>query len=383
MHISCERNLLKNAIDQVSKVISSKQPLPILGHILFEAAGDKLKLTASSLEIGISCTIDLEEVREEGSTTCPAKVISEIVNSFPSGIVSLDIDTSVSYELTISQNRSVFKVMTLASEEFPKSINPQNCNSISIPIDEFRSAINKVSIAVADSSETRPIMQGISIDFSSDDITFVATDGKRLSKAIAKYSSSENPSQQVIVPGKPLTDLLKTFDKEDDVTIQYGRTHFFASSKNASFFCTLLEDSYPKDDQDHRSSYPNYERVIPKSFNTSCKMGREEIMAAIRSAIIMAKDKDIPNVIRFSFDKDSLVLTANSSNGEANIEVSNVIYSGEPMQIAFNGNYLLDVLKVLEDEEVIFKLQDFKSSMMVCGCDSEDSFIYICMPVRM
>ena len=174
MHISCERNLLKNAIDQVSKAISSKQALPILGHILFEVNDNKLKLTASSLDIGITCIIPIEELREEGNTTCSAKVIANIVNSLPQGLINLDTDSNINSELTVSNESSTFKVMTLPSEEFPKSIKPQNCSSINMTAEEFCSIINKVTIAVASSNETRPSMLGVSMSFKPNEIIFAS-----------------------------------------------------------------------------------------------------------------------------------------------------------------------------------------------------------------
>lgn len=371
MHISCERNLLKNAIDQVSKAISSKQALPILGHILFEASENKLKLTASSLDIGITCIIPIEELREEGSTTCSAKVIANIVNSLPQGLINLDTDSSINSELVVSNESSTFKVMTLPSEEFPKSIKPQNCNSISMTAEEFCSIINKVTIAVANSNETRPSMLGVSISFNSQEIIFASTDGKRLSKLTIPHENSDIEPQQIIVPGKPLSELSKILDKEQTLKIHYSKNHIFVASENMSFFCKLLD-----------TAFPDYERVIPKTFKSTCKVGRESFMATIRRVMIMAKDKDIPDVIKFSFDSDSILLTSETNSVGSAEERIGAIYQGEPLDIAFNGNYILDVLRVLENEEIVVQLQDNKSSIAVKESENDSNFIYICMPVR-
>ncbi|MGM9998109.1 MAG: DNA polymerase III subunit beta [Candidatus Bruticola sp.] len=372
MHISCEKNLLKNAIDQVSKAISSKQPLPILSHILFETIDNKLKLTASSLDKGISCIIPVEEIREEGSTTCSAKVIAEIVNELPQGFINLDTDSNVNSELTVSNETSTFKVMTLPSEEFPKSIKPQNCESIKISAENFCSIINKVAIAVAGTNESRPSMQGVSISFKPEEIIFASTDGKRLSKLSIPYKNTgSKETQQIIVPGKPLNELSKILDKEQDLDIHYSKSHIFVSSENMSFFCNLLE-----------GNFPDYEKVIPKTFKSKCQVGRESFISTIKRVMIMAKDKDIPNVIKLSFDNDSILLTSETNSMGSAEERINAVYEGEPLDIAFNGNYISDVLKVLESEEILIQLQDNKSSISIKENEEDTNFIYICMPVR-
>jgi len=371
MHISCEKNKLKNAIDQVSKAITSKQLLPILGHILFETTEDnKLKLTASSLDIGITCQIETDEVREPGTTTCSAKVISEIVNSMPSGLINLDIDSNINSELVISNNFSVFKVMTLPSEEFPKSVKPQECESINISAEDFCKAVNKSTISIADASESRPIMQGLSIKFVGDEVHFVSTDGKRLSKAVIE-TSEKREKDQIIVPGKPLNDLLKIINKDENIQIQYSKTHLFVSSENTSFFCKLIE-----------GNYPDYEKVIPKSFQGTCRISREIITSAISRMMIMAKDRDIPNVVKFHFTDDKLNLSAETSGIGSGNENIDVIHQGEELKIAFNGKFILDALKVLDEDEIVLRLQDNKNSMAIQNDEDDKSFIYICMPIR-
>ncbi|MBQ7502351.1 DNA polymerase III subunit beta [bacterium] len=371
MHISCEKNKLKSAIDQVSKAITSKQLLPILGHILFETTEDnKLKLTASSLDIGITCKIETDEIREPGTTTCSAKVISEIVNNMPSGLINLDIDSNINSELIVSNNFSIFKVMTLPSEEFPKSIKPQECESINVSAEDFCDAVNKSAISIADSSESRPIMQGLSIKFAGDEIHFVSTDGKRLSKAVVKTAENRE-KDQIIVPGKPLNELLKIINKEESIQIQYSKTHLFVNTENTSFFCKLIE-----------GSYPDYEKVIPKSFQGVCKLSKDIITSAINRMMIMAKDRDIPNVVKFHFADDKLSLSAETNSlGSAN-ENLDVIYQGEELKIAFNGKFILDALKVLDEDEITLRLQDNKNSMAIQNEEDDQSFIYICMPIR-
>ena len=374
MHITCERNLLKNAIDQVSKAITNKTPLPILSNILFETVeGEKLKLTASSLDIGITCYIPTEDIREYGSTTCSAKVIAEIINNLPSGLVNLDIDSSITSELTVSNETSVFKVLTLPSEEFPKGIKQEDCKSLEIPAKILYSFINKTIISVADSSESRPIMQGISILFTNDRIEFVSTDGKRLSRATYKFQQEQDQveKQQIIVPGKALNDLLKVLNRSEEIKIQYNKTHLFVTSENLSFFCRLLD-----------GNFPDYNRVIPKEFKSTCKVGRESLTNAIKRMIIMAKDKDIPNVVRFSFEENSLMLNSETNSvGSAKEEIP-ILYSGQSLKISFNGNYMLDALKILQDDEIVLQLQDEKNSMSISENKDNEEFTYICMPVR-
>ena len=372
MHLSCERNLLKNAIDQVSKAISTKQTLPILGNVLLEAKDNQLKLTASSLDIGITSTIPVEEIREVGSTTCSAKMLADITNNLPSGLVNLDIDSGISSEITVSNSFSTFKIATLSSEEFPQSILPKDDNSIVMDSNDFCDLVNKAIIAAADPTESRPIMQGISVVFNKENIVMVSTDGKRLSKVVYEHANNNETPNQIVIPAKPLTDLLKILDKDNEIKISYTKTHFFAVCGNMSFFCKLIE-----------GTYPDYERVIPKEHTSLCKVGRESLIAAIKRVIIMAKEKDIANVIKFSFDNDVVILTSETNSVGSAEERIAVVYKGEPLLIGFNGTYVMDALRVLDSDEIVIELRDNKNCMVVRNKENDESFLYICMPVRL
>ena len=372
MYLICGKDILKNAIDLVSKAISSKQLLPILGHILFETTEDnRVKLTATSLDMGITCKIETEEIMEPGAIACPAKVISEIVNNMPSGSITLSIDTDKDSKLLVRNGSSKFRVMTLPSEEFPNSAKPQDCESIQISAKDFRETVNKSAIAIAESNESRPILQGLSIKFLKNEIHFVSTDGKRLSKVVIPTAESQNEGQ-IVVPGKPLNDLLKIISKEEkDLQIQYSRNYLFVTSENFSFFCKLLEGNYPV-----------YEKIFPKTFQGKCKLNKEAITSAINRMMIMAKDRDVPNIVKFCFTKNNLELSAETSSLGSADENLDVIYQGEDLNIAFNGKFILDALKVLKEEEIVMYLQDTKSSILIQNSEENNSFIYICMPIR-
>ncbi len=372
MHLSCERNLLKNAIDQVSKAISTKQTLPILGNVLLEAKDNQLKLTASSLDIGITSTIPVEEIREVGSTTCSAKMLADITNNLPNGLVNLDIDSGISSEITVSNSFSTFKIATLSSEEFPQSILPKDDNSIVMDSNDFCDLVNKAIIAAADPTESRPIMQGISVVFDKENIVMVSTDGKRLSKVVYEHANNNETPNQIVIPAKPLTDLLKILDKDNEIKISYTKTHFFAVCGNMSFFCKLIE-----------GTYPDYERVIPKECNSICRIGRESLIAAIKRVIIMAKERDIINGIKFNFENDTVTLTSETSSVGSAEEKIAVVYQGEPLLIGFNGTYIMDALRVLDSDEIIIELRDGKSGITIRNKENDNSFLYICMPLRL
>ena len=169
-------------------------------------------------------------------------------------------------------------------------------------------------------------------------------------------------------------DDLRPFCRLGEIPIHadsYTANHLFVNSEDMSFFCKLLE-----------GSFPNYEKVIPTSFKSTCRVGKEILTAAIRRVIIMAKDKDVPNLVKFEFQEGNLILSAETNSLGSAEEKLPTIYEGEPLVISFNGNYILDALKVIDQEEILFQLQDSKSSIIIKGNDEDDTSLYICMPVR-
>jgi DNA polymerase-3 subunit beta len=369
MHLDCEKTVLENALAQVSRGISSRSPLPILGHILMEARGDELRLTATDLNVGVQTSIPVR-VHEEGATTCSARLLGDIVGRLPAGPASLQ--TAREGSLTLKGGRAQFELATLPAEEYPRLPTPENVPTLVLPRKMLRAMVSRVGIAAAEVDESRPVMTGILTVLEGGEITLVATDGRRLARMSAAMEESETRQARVVIPARAMHEMVKIFgDGEGDVEVLVAESQVFFRVPGVQFHCRILE-----------GSFPDFNRVIPKKFQRVCRLGRESLASALRRMIIVAQEKDSPNLVRLEFEPDKLVLSANTPDlGSAREEIP-ALLEGEALTIAFNGKFVLDCLMVLDAEEVQFDLQDESHSAVLRPLD-EPTFDYVCMPVRL
>ena len=369
MHLDCEKNVLENALGQVSRGISSRSPLPILGHVLFEARGDELRLTATDLNIGVQTSIPVR-VHEEGATTCSARLLGEIVGRLPGG--PLGLQTAREGSLKLKSGRAQFEVATLPAEEYPSLPTPENAPTLTLPRRVLKALVSRVGIAAADADESRPVMTGILTVLDAGSVTLVATDGRRLARMSTGLEEEAGRQARVVIPARAMQEMVKTFgDGEGEVELRIAESQAFFRIPGVQFHCRLLE-----------GVFPDFNRVIPKSFQRSCRMGREALVAALRRMIIVAQEKESPYLVRMEFEPDRLVLSANTPDvGSASEEIP-ALLEGDPLTIAFNGKFVLDCLLALDCEEVQLDLQDETHSAVLRPME-DTSFDYVCMPVRL
>ena len=368
MHLDCEKTVLEGALAQVSRVISSHSPLPILSHILFEVHGEELRLSASDLNLGLQISIPVR-VWEEGATTCSARLLADIVGRLPAGPLSLE--TAREGTLKLQSGRTRFEVSTLPAEEYPSLPAVAEAPTLHLPRKVLRSMVSRVGIAAADSDEARPVMTGILVILEAGQLTLVATDGRRLAR-MASALEEEGGEARVVIPARAMKELARVLgDGEGEVEVRIAQSQAFFRVPGVQFHCRLLE-----------GTFPDFNRVIPKTFQRTCRMGREALAGALRRMVIVAQEKDSPNLVRMEFEPDRLVLSANTPDlGSAREELP-VVLDGEPLTIAFNGKFVGDALAVLDCDEVQLDLQDESRSAVLRPLE-DPTFDYVCMPVRL
>lgn len=369
MHLDCEQHTLESALSQVARAISSRTPLPILGHVLLEARGGELVLTATDLNVGVQVTMPVH-VRVEGATTCSARLISEIVSRFPSGPVELKIHREGS--LRISAGRAEFELSTLPAEEFPSLPEVREASTMTLPQGVLKRLVACVGIAAADTDEARPVMTGLLTVLEPGQVTLVATDGRRLARMSQPLAEDPQRIARVVVPARAMAEFVKLLtDAGGEVTVRVAESQIFFSLPGVSFHCRLIE-----------GAFPDFQRVIPSSFQRRCRVAREPLSAALKRMIIVAREKDSPDLVKLEFSSDRLTLSAYTPDLGAAREELPALLEGEPLTIAFNGRYLQDALGVLEGEEIVLDLQD-ETRSAVLRPDAGEDFEYVCMPVRL
>jgi DNA polymerase-3 subunit beta len=369
MHLDCEKTVLENALSQVSRAISSRSPLPILGHILMEARGDELRVTATDLNVGVQTSIPVR-VHAEGATTCSARLLADIVGRLPAGPTTLQ--TVREGSLKVTSGRARFEVATLPAEEYPTLPVPEHASSLRVPRRVLKMMVARVGIAAAEVDESRPVMTGILTILDASGITLVATDGRRLARMACELEQDGGGEARVVIPARAMHEMVKVFgDGEGEVEVLFADSQAFFRVPGIQFHCRILE-----------GTFPDFNRVIPKSFQRTARLGREALANALRRMIIVAQEKDSPHLVRMEFEPDRLTLSANTPDlGSAREEIA-ALLDGGPLTIAFNGKFVLDCLSVMDAEEVQLDLQD-ESHSAVLRPLQDSSFDYVCMPVRL
>jgi DNA polymerase-3 subunit beta len=371
MQLTCEKKKFEDAVNACARAINPRSPLPILSHLLLEASAGQVKLTATDLDVGLSVKLDAE-IQSEGSITCPARLMQEIVSKFPAGKVELH--TLNEGRMLLSCGSSKFELSTLPAEEFPSLPDLDETSSAQLPQSSLKSAIKQVAVAAASSQdESRAVMTGIHLTLEEGSLTLVATDGRRLacSRKTVDVPLIGEEKLSVVVPARALTELSRLIDSSETVSLRVGKSQAFFKFDNYSLHCRLLE-----------GRFPDYNKVVPTNFERTCRIGREEFIQSLKRMLVVAQEKRSPNLIRLRFEDDTLQLSANTPDLGSGDERLPVVYEGDVLTIGFNGKYLVDGLGVLESEEIQFDLQEETKSAVIRPL-GDTSYDYVVMPVKL
>lgn len=365
MQIQTEKALLQEALETVSRAVNSRSPLPILSHVLLVATETALHLTATDLDMGLRVTIPCHTVHT-GSVCLPAALLKEIVGKLPSGLVGLHAEQEG--RITLLSGRSKFVVTTLPAEEFP-TLPESNAARIDLPQKALKDAIRGVMPAVAKSDESRAVMTGVRVELEGGHLVLVATDGRRL--AWTRYEVSTDEGQVVIVPGRALTEVARACtDTEDPIALRLQDNQLFVAVRNLEMHCRLLE-----------GVFPDWKRVLPTEFQRFCRVGREALKAGLQRVLVVAQERQSPNLVVLDFAEDRLLLSTNTPDMGFATEEMPCVLDGPPLKIAFNGRYVLDSLAVLSCEEVHLDLQDDTRSAVLH--EGDPNLRHVLMPVRL
>ncbi|MFA4889335.1 MAG: DNA polymerase III subunit beta [Candidatus Omnitrophota bacterium] len=362
MKFKAEKSALIEGIQTVQNVITTKAALPILSHILLETQQDKLRLTATDLDIGISCVITVDN-QEPGAITIPAKKFNDIIRELPADNIA--ISTKKNNLVIIDTEQCQFKIMGLAREEFPKLPEFKDKEVIKIDQGSLKRMLQLTSFAVS-VDETRYILNGILLRVKDNKLTLVATDGKRLAINEKQLTRNNEKELYVIIPVKTIHELSRNLKDEGEMSLVLGNNQALFDLGGVEIISRLIE-----------GEFPDYQQVIPPLSENKIKAQREQLLLAVkRAALLVTPDYQ---AVKLEVFKNKLVLSKSTPDvGESREEVA-VEYSGKEMVIGFNPNYLVDVLKNLDSEKVELELTDAEKP----GVVRADGYVYIVLPMRL
>ena len=358
---------LLNALNTVASALSPKTSLPSLSNILLETEGDLLRLAATDLDTTV-VTLIPATISTAGAVALPGKKLLEIIRELSGKDVSI---TTTGSRTTITCEKSSFTLPCSSRDSYPSlPSSVQAADRIGLPLALVKEAIQKTAYAVAGASEIRASLTGLFWKLDTEALEMVATDGHRLAKVKMNEMKGLSEIEAIISP-KALNFLLK-ITSEEPVYISSQGSQISFHVENVDIFSRMIEGPYPP-----------YEKVIPLNNTDILKMNRTVLLGALRRMRIIANPAT--HQIMFTVEHNRVILHAeNTDAGEAREEIE-AVYERDPLQIAFNGTLILDILKNMNSENVLFHLHDSGTAVIITEEEQESGIDYLTlvMPVRL
>lgn len=367
MKLAIAKDQLMAGLQAVQNIVGSRTTLPVLSNVLLRAHDGKLELTATDMDVTLSCAV-AAEVSAEGDVTLPVKKLFGIVRELSPGDIELETDEK--NVAVLRSGASFFKVHGLGADEFPPVAPFAGKTRLMVPQEKLKAMLKRTSFAVS-TDETRYVLNGIFCSLRDQKLTMVATDGRRLALTDEEVELSGD-NVDVIIPTKAINELNRLLTGSGEVDIQVKENQAAFTIKDEKSFTVLLITRLVE------GNYPNYRQVIPADPKERVAFVREELLQSLRRVELMTSEKS--NSVKLSFTKNNLSITANTPEiGEARESMA-INYSGREFSIAFNPIYMMDPLKALDQDEVFLEITDELSPGLL---KINGPFLYVIMPMRM
>ena len=376
MKFTITRQNLHNGLASVSSSIPSKTTLPVLSNILFETTDDGVWMSGTDLDVSVRVKIPAE-IEEAGKLTAPGKKMSEIVRELPDQPVQVSTRGD---QIELSCGRSRFKLNGLPADEFPSLPGVDFESAVQVTGPDLQDLIHRTSFAVS-TEESRPILNGVLWELRDGSMRMVATNGHRLARMGVATGPGSVTATDFIVPPAALQQVQRLLKDADEILVAWDagadgarKNHLGFKAESKEVYTRLIE-----------GTYPNYEQVIPKDNDRFAIVDKKALDRAVRRMAVVASDQT--HRIRLTFEENKVhlnVLTPDLGEGHDEMEID---YGGDSLEIGFNANYLMEVLRYMPTDEVrlTFKAPERAATMEPVVADGEDPIDYLClvMPLRL
>lgn len=337
---------LLSHLQAISRVISSKSTLPILDNFLFDLKGQELTLTASDLEVTMVTSINLETTDGDGTIALPSKILLEALKKFPEQPLNFDINLET-FGVDIITEKGKFSIVGLNGDDFPAlpEIDANEVKSIQISADLLNTGIVKTIFATAN-DELRPVMNGILIEMSEENITFVASDSHKLVR-YRRLDAKAEFEASFILPQKPAGLLKNVLPREDgDVSVQFDNNNAHFSLPNYTLICRMVE-----------GNYPSYNAVIPQNNDNKVVVDRVELYNTLGRVSLFSNQAS--NLVKLHLNTNELTVSAQDIDFSVSaFEKLNCQYENEELEIGFKSNFLAEIVDNLSSSEMVIELSD-------------------------
>jgi DNA polymerase-3 subunit beta len=376
MKLTILRNELNDAIQHVSKAVASRTTIPILSGIKLDASSTGVTLTASDTDISIQSFIPLETsnktiatVTRTGSVVLTAKFFVEIVKKLPHEEVHIEVGER--FQTLITSGATEIQLVGLDPEEFPVLPTVQEDQVVSIPGDLLRDMIRQTVFAVT-TNESTPILTGVLWNLQEGIYKFVATDRHRLASRSATVELYDVRFSNIVISGKTLNELAKIVpDQNVMVDIVVSENQVLFKLGNVLFYSRMLD-----------GTYPDTSKIIPQNFKTELVLNTKLLSDSIDRAYLLSREEKTNIVRLITTETGGIEISSSSSElGKVTEQLSVTSMIGEPLKIAFNSKYMLDVLKVIDSEELFIGFNGAMSPIIIRPSDHENS-LHLILPYR-
>lgn len=366
MKFEASKPVFLDALQMAANASPTKTTLQILYNLLLKLEGNTLEIRATDLDMTIVLRLQVEG-HEDGEIVINSKKLLEVVKELPDFPVLVSVDD---YLVTIKSESGFHCNLTgFDASEYPALPDLGSSKTFQVPLKDLRFLAEKTAFAVS-SDYSRMSLTGVFCEFKLDALQMVATDGHRLGKAFTA-APGVHVQPGVILPPKALSQVLRmSEDPEQQIQVDIGPANARFSTDTIVVFTKLIE-----------GPYPNYENVIPKDFSKKMKANREHLSSVIRRVATMANAKT--RLVVFGFQDRQLALSAkNQDLGGDSEETLPAEYSGDPVEVGINANYVLEVFRLIQTEEVLFKFNNPLGAIIVEPVMEKPNYFFIVMPLR-
>jgi DNA polymerase-3 subunit beta len=360
---------LARGLSVVSRAVSSRSTLPVLANVLLKTEDAGLKLTATNLEIGITYWVP-GKIDEDGATTVPAKLLTDLVSSLPSGD-KVELEVTAGDTLHVKAGRFQTHIKGIDADEFPAIQTAGDRPTTRVAQNVLRRALAETAFAAA-SDEARPILTGVLAKFEGDQLTLAAADNYRIAVKSVPILDAV-PETSVVIPARALNELARILGDTDDpvdIVLAAGRNQVLFHLDGVDLVSRLID-----------GQFPNYQQVMPQAHATRAVLDREELLRAVRPAALIAHES--ANIVKLQIGGDGDEGVTVSANAEVGDHVGQVEadVEGDGTTIAFNARYLADVLTNVDAEQFALELNG-PLSPGVFKPVGDDQYVHVVMPVR-
>ena len=368
MRLSLTQENLNRALASVGRVVSTRASLPVLSNVLIATDGNRLRLSATNLEIGINYWIG-SKIDQEGSLTVPARLFAEFVSNLPHGNIELDASDT---NLTVKTDHYESKINGIAAEEFPLIPQVTTEAVLKISAKVFHDALAQVIVA-ASVDEARPVLAGVYLYIEEGILYVVATDSYRLAEKRIELPEGTDSKLSVIVPVRTMQELVRLLGETDeDVELYLDENQVMFRVDEVELVSRLIE-----------GQFPNYRQIIPKSADTSFDIDTAEFTRITKVASLFARESAGSIKIDIKADGEVSIVSSDSEVG-GNTSSAECDVAGDDGEISLNARYLQDALSVIKSPRVSFAISGKLNPCILspAGDAAEDDYLHIVMPLR-